>query len=92
MAYEPQTSGRSGGRACNPHVVNDELTVPTSGGSVDTYVAKTTTLVAFLGSIRTNIEFNSSQQPCLFLGPNNLSNHDDLLRQGLPRWSRPCSS
>ena len=48
MAYEPQTSARSGGRACNAHVVNDELTVPTSGGSVDTYVAKTTNTVAFL--------------------------------------------
>lgn len=48
MAYEPQTSARSSGRACNPHVVNDQLTVPTSGGSVDTYVAKTTTTVAFL--------------------------------------------
>ena len=48
MAYEPQTSGRAGGRACNAHVVNDLLTVPTSGGSVDTYVAKTTTTVAFL--------------------------------------------
>jgi len=48
MAYEPQTSARAGGRACNSHVVNDELTVPTSGGSIDTYVAKTTTTVAFL--------------------------------------------
>tara|TARA_B110000444_G_scaffold259360_2_gene302916 strand:- start:66590 stop:70792 length:4203 start_codon:yes stop_codon:yes gene_type:complete len=48
MAYEPQTSARAGGRACNPHVVNDQLTVPTSGGSVDTYVAKTTQTVAFL--------------------------------------------
>lgn len=48
MAYEPQTSARSSARACNPHVVNDQLTVPTSGGSVDTYVAKTTTTVAFL--------------------------------------------
>ncbi len=49
MVYEPQTSGRSGGRACNSHVVNDQLTVPiSSGGSIDTYVAKTTTTVAFL--------------------------------------------
>ncbi|MBT5392211.1 MAG: PKD domain-containing protein [Euryarchaeota archaeon] len=48
MVYEPQTSARAGGRACNSHVVNDQLTVPTSGGSVDTYVAKTTTTVAFL--------------------------------------------
>tara|TARA_B100001093_G_scaffold169000_1_gene161674 strand:+ start:6518 stop:10720 length:4203 start_codon:yes stop_codon:yes gene_type:complete len=48
MVHEPQTSGRTAARACNPHVVNDELTVPTSGGSVDTYVAKTTTTVAFL--------------------------------------------
>ncbi len=29
MAYEPQTSARSGGRACTAHGVNDELTVPT---------------------------------------------------------------
>lgn len=48
MTYESQTSARAGGRACNAHVVNDELTVPTSGGSVDTYVAKTTNTVAFL--------------------------------------------
>lgn len=48
MAYQPQTSARAGGRACVAHVVNDELTVPTSGGSVDTYVAKTTNTVAFL--------------------------------------------
>ena len=48
MTYEPQTSGRTGGRACNAHVVNDVLTVPISGGSIDTYVAKTTTSVAFL--------------------------------------------
>ena len=48
MAYEPQTTARSSGRACTPHVVNAQLTVPTSGGAVDTYVAKTTTTVAFL--------------------------------------------
>ena len=48
MSYEPITSGRTAGRACNPHIVNDQLTVPTSGGSIDTYVAKTTTTVAFL--------------------------------------------
>ena len=48
MVYNPQTSGRASARACNPHVVNDQLTVPTSGGSVDTYVAKTTNTVAFL--------------------------------------------
>jgi PKD repeat protein len=48
MSYEPVTSGRAAGRACNPHIVNDQLTVPTSGGSIDTYVAKTTTTVAFL--------------------------------------------
>ena len=48
MAYEPSTSGRTGARACNPHAVNDQLNVPTSGGSIDVYVAKTTTTVAFL--------------------------------------------
>ena len=48
MVYNPQTSGRASARACTPHVVNDQITVPTSGGSVDTYVAKTTTTVAFL--------------------------------------------
>ena len=48
MVIQPQTSARAAGRACNPHVVNDQLTVPTSGGSVDVYVAKTTNTVAFL--------------------------------------------
>jgi hypothetical protein len=48
MVIAPQTSARAAGRACNPHVVNDQLTVPTSGGSIDVYVAKTTTTVAFL--------------------------------------------
>ena len=48
MSYEPVTSGRAAGRACSPHLVNDQLTVPTSGGSIDTYVAKTTNTVAFL--------------------------------------------
>ena len=32
MVIAPQTSARAAGRACNPHVVNDQLTVPTSGG------------------------------------------------------------
>jgi PKD repeat protein len=48
MLMQPSTSGRSSARACSPHVVGDTLTVPTSGGSVDTYVAKTTVSVAFL--------------------------------------------
>ena len=48
MVIQPQTSARAGARACNPHVVNDQLTVPTSGGSIDVYVAKTTNTVAFL--------------------------------------------
>ena len=48
MVVEPQTSARASGRACNPHTVNDQLTVPSSGGSIDTYVAKTTNTVAFL--------------------------------------------
>ena len=48
MVIQPQTSARTAGRACNPHVVNDQLTVPTSGGSIDVYVAKTTNTVAFL--------------------------------------------
>ena len=48
MSYEPVTSGRAAGRACSPHLVNDQLTVPTSGGSIDAYVAKTTNTVAFL--------------------------------------------
>ena len=48
MVIQPQTSARAAGRACNPHVVNDQLTVPTSGGSIDVYVAKTTNTVAFL--------------------------------------------
>ena len=48
MIVEPQTSARAAGRACNPHVVNDQLSVPTSGGSINVYVAKTTNTVAFL--------------------------------------------
>ena len=48
MIIEPQTSARASARACNPHTVNDQLTVPTSGGSIDVYVAKTTNTVAFL--------------------------------------------
>ena len=34
MKYEPVTSGRSSGRVCSPHLVGDELSVPTSGGSI----------------------------------------------------------
>jgi len=48
MVMQPSTSGRSSARACSPHVVGDTLSVPTSGGSVSTYVAKTTVSVAFL--------------------------------------------
>ena len=48
MVYEPTTSGRSSGRVCNPHLVGDELSVPTSGGSINAYVAKTTSTVAFI--------------------------------------------
>ena len=48
MIVEPQTSARAAGRDCNPHVVNDQLSVPTSGGSINVYVAKTTNTVAFL--------------------------------------------
>ena len=42
------TSGRAAGRSCNSYNTGDTLTAPTSGGSVDVYVAKTTTTVAFL--------------------------------------------
>ena len=79
MVYNPQTSGRASARACNPHVVNDQLTVPTSGGSVDTYVAKTTNTVAF-GPIWSHIELHSTQQFSIVLGPNNLPYHDHILR------------
>ena len=48
MRYEPATQGRASGRACNPHLVGDSLTVPISGGSLDAYVAKTTSTVAFV--------------------------------------------
>ena len=48
MRYEPATQGRASGRACNPHLVGDSLTVPISGGSLDAYVAKTTSTVAFI--------------------------------------------
>ena len=48
MVYEPITSGRSSGRVCSPHLVGDELSVPTSGGSINAYVAKTTSTVAFV--------------------------------------------
>jgi len=48
MKYEPTTQGRTSGRACNPHLVGDSLTVPISGGSLDAYVAKTTNTVAFV--------------------------------------------
>ncbi|MGB0200342.1 MAG: hypothetical protein ACPF9X_03325, partial [Candidatus Poseidoniaceae archaeon] len=48
MKYEPVTHGRASGRACNPHLVGDSLTVPISGGSLDAYVAKTTSTVAFI--------------------------------------------
>ena len=34
MMYEPVTHGRASGRACNPHLVGDSLTVPISGGSL----------------------------------------------------------
>ena len=47
MVIEP-SMGRSSGRACTPHVVNDALTVPTAGGSISAYVAKTTNSVAFI--------------------------------------------
>ena len=45
---ESITSGRAAGRSCNSYITGDTLTAPTSGGSVDVYVAKTTTTVAFL--------------------------------------------
>jgi len=48
MVIQPSTSGRSSARACSAHVVGDTLNVPTSGGSISTYVAKTTVSVAFL--------------------------------------------
>ena len=48
MKYEPVTQGRSSGRVCSPHLVGDELSVPTSGGSINAYVAKTTNTVAFI--------------------------------------------
>ncbi|MDP6333934.1 MAG: hypothetical protein QF479_04785, partial [Candidatus Poseidoniaceae archaeon] len=48
MQYQPITHGRASGRVCNPHIVGDELSVPTSGGSIDAYVAKTTNTVAFI--------------------------------------------
>ena len=47
MVIEP-SMGRSGARACTPHVVGDTLTVPISGGSISAYVAKTTNTVAFI--------------------------------------------
>ena len=48
MKYEPITNSRTSGRSCNPHLVGDSLTVPISGGSLDAYVAKTTSTVAFI--------------------------------------------
>ena len=48
MKYEPNVNARTSARACNPHLVGDSLTVPISGGSLDAYVAKTTTTVAFI--------------------------------------------
>ena len=48
MKYQPVTHGRASGRVCNPHLVGDQLTVPTSGGSISAYVAKTTNTVAFI--------------------------------------------
>ena len=48
MVIQPSSSGRSSARACSAHVVGDTLNVPTSGGSISTYVAKTTVSVAFL--------------------------------------------
>ena len=48
MQYQPSNYGRTSGRACNPHLVGDSLTVPISGGSLDAYVAKTTSTVAFI--------------------------------------------
>ena len=48
MQYQPSSQARTSGRACNPHLVGDSLTVPISGGSPDAYVAKTTSTVAFI--------------------------------------------
>ncbi|MEC8540535.1 MAG: PKD domain-containing protein [Candidatus Thermoplasmatota archaeon] len=48
MQYQPPSHARTSGRACNPHLVGDSLTVPISGGSLDAYVAKTTSTVAFI--------------------------------------------
>ena len=48
MQYQPSSQARTSGRACNPHLVGDSLTVPISGGSLDAYVAKTTSTVAFI--------------------------------------------
>ena len=48
MKYQPITHGRASGRVCSPHLVGDQLTVPTSGGSINAYVAKTTNTVAFI--------------------------------------------
>ena len=42
------TQGRASARSCNPHLVGDTLNVPTSGGSINAYVAKTTNTVAFV--------------------------------------------
>ena len=48
MKYSPMTQGRASARSCNPHLVGDTLNVPTSGGSINAYVAKTTNTVAFV--------------------------------------------
>ena len=48
IRYEPVTHGRASGRACNPHLVGDSLTIGTESGTVDAYVAKTTNTVAFI--------------------------------------------
>ena len=43
-----ESTASTSGRACNQHVVGDQLTVPSSGGSISVTVAKTTASVAFL--------------------------------------------
>ena len=48
MKYEPVTQSRTGARACNPYLAGDTLSVPTSDGSISSYVAKTTNTAAFI--------------------------------------------
>ena len=67
-------------------LVGDSLTVPISGGSLDAYVAKTTSTVAFVVQNGRTLSSTVLNNLASSLGLDNISYNDNILWQGLPRW------